>query len=706
MMKIPGKIRHKEAGMAVLQLVLLLAMISALLLPVILNLMGTTVKSGQLEERKTKEFYSADAGVTSGLYRVKEGGSKLPSWMVTNPNGNSQWLESTFAHNPPYESYTLSPGDPLNDNSVAYRIKPMWTLGEGTSMLETYNATQKRDPAVNIAVYGDYNGAGSVSGRGSYKIDIVYPGGDGTVKIGRIGCWLPAGLAYVAGSSSLEKTSTMAIKKVPVVSNYKGGYTITWDYPTPVDYNSFLEGQLSKASVTFEYTPGSEPQGEFSWVRTDKTSGVNYLAWDMKLKQYEVKSTATSPTGETTTASAYTYMEVGTQSFGATVEGDYWAFGNTLMRDAEGSSPHRERLYLSSNSTVSAIPSNATIKYIYLYWSGWKCKPWSGMGPSDNWTRRCEDYKVDKVNLKIAYPSGAAPLFTENITASQKRGAYDSDHGGWSYACFADITDRVKNAFAGTPGFVGNGQYSLGHSDVRSTASSTYRYRLYTWKDSHSSETYTNYTPYPLGSPRDGNASNTLYCEDAKSAAHCSAYPTYAYEASEDNWAYAAWSIIIIYSSPSTSGHVLRIYDTFQYIGESKTIPITFAGFSTPPLSAETNAARYTHFVGEGDAAYNESVTVKGLTGTVYTLSDSDNPSNNVCNNQCRIPPITDTNPGPLIDGIDIDTFNIPKTCIKPGDTEALVTFTTQTDSMNLIYMILSFRSMFTPGGISIYRLE
>jgi hypothetical protein len=232
-------------------------------------------------------------------------------------------------------------------------------------------------------------------------------------------------------------------------------------------------------------------------------------------------------------------------------------------------------------------------------------------------------------------------------------------------------------------------------------------YRLYTWKDSHSSETYTNYTPYPLGSPRDGNASNTLYCEDAKSAAHCSAYPTYAYEASEDNWAYAAWSIIIIYSSPSTSGHVLRIYDTFQYIGESKTIPITFAGFSTPPLAAETNAARYTHFVGEGDNAYNESVTVKGLTGSVYTLSDSDNPSNNVCNNKCRIPPITDANPATtLTDGIDIDTFNIPKTCIKPGDTEALVTFTTQTDSMNLIYMILSFRSMFTPGGISIYRLE
>ena len=710
-----GKGGYRESGMAVLQLMLLLVMVVGLALPPLLSLMMTGAKVGQVEERKTKEFYSADAGISAALYRVKEGGDKLPEWMRYNTLGGSQWLESTYTHNPAYESYTLSSADPINDDSTVYRITPKWTLGEGTSMLETPNSTQKRDPAANIAVYGDYNGAGSVSGRASYKIDIVYPGGDGTVNISRIGCWLPPGLTYVAGSSSLEQTGTIAIQKVPVVSSYRGGYIVTWDYPTPVDYNLFMEGQQSKASVTFEYTPGSETQGEFSWVKTDKTSGVNYLAWDMKLKMYEVKSTATSPTGESTTVSAYTYMEVA-QAFGSTMEGDYWAFGNTLMRDAGGSNPHRERLYLNSSSTVSAIPANATIKYIYLYWSGWKCKPWitglSSYTPAQ-WTALCETYKMDKVNLKIAYPSTGAPLFTENITAYQKRGAYNLDHGGWSYSCFADITDQVKTAFAGTPGFVGNGKYTVGHYDTSTTASKTYRYRLYTWKDSHSSEVYTNYTPYPLGSPLDGDSEDSTpqHCEDASSQTRCDAWPLYDYEtALEDNWAYAAWSIIIIYSSPSTSGHLLRIYDTFQYVGENGNIPITFAGFSTPPLAAENNAARYTHFVGEGDNAYNESVTVKGLTGSVYTLSDTDNPSNNVANNKCRIPPTTDPTYDPLnttlTDGIDIDTFNIPKTCIQPGDTEAVVRFITQSDSMNLIYMILSFRSKFTPGGISIYKVE
>lgn len=707
-MRIPQKIWHEESGMATLTLVLMLVFVGSMILGASMPFMSTALKAGQVVERKTREFYSANSGVDAGLWRIKEGGSKLPAWMVTNPNGDSVWLESTFAHNPAFESYTLSPGDPVNDNSVVYQITPKWTLGDGTTMLETYNSTQKRNPAINIAVYGDYGGTGSVSGRGIYKIDTVYPGGDGTVKISRIGCWLPAGLEYLAGSSSLEKTSTTAIKKVPVVSDFRGGHTITWDYPTPVDYNLFLEGQMSKATVTFEYTPNIETQGEFSWVRTDKTTGVNYLAWDMKIKMFEAKSTATAPTGEKTTVTAYTYTEVATP-FGSAMEGDYWAFGNTLMRDTN-SNNLRDRLYMDSPSTVSSIPSNASIKYVYLYWSGWKCKPWNGTSSYTpaQWASLCENYNVDKVKLQIAYPSGGSPQFTQTITAYQKKGAYNAGNGGWSYSCFADITDSVKNTFNGT-GFVGNGKYTVGHYDTSATASSTYRYRLYTWKDDHSGETCTNYTPYTLGSPRNGDAEAELHCEDANSISHCNGYPSYAYEAAEDNWAYAAWSIIIIYSSPSTTGHMLCISDNFTYIGLNTSIPMQFAGFCTPKLSNEANAARYTHFVGEGDAksgsTYTDSVTVKGSAGTL-TLSDADNASNDVCNNRCRIP-AGSTNPDDLIIGIDIDTFNIPKdSYIKEGDTEATVTFNTGTEILNLIYMILSFRSKFTPGGISIYYIE
>ena len=686
-MKVWMKILNGEAGMMVLQLMLLLVMVAALLLPPLLSLIGTASNVGKMEERKTQEFYSADAGITAGRWRITQG--NLPTWMV--PIGDSRWFESTFAHTPAYENYTLSAGDPINDKTVVYQITPKWTLGEGTSALETYNSTQKRDPAVYIAVYAGYNGAGSVAGQAKYKIDIRYPGGDGTVNVSRIGCWLPAGFNYVSGSSNLEKTGIMALKKTPVVSNYRGGQTITWNYTTPIDYNTFLqlaESGLSQASITFEYTPGADPSGDFGWIRTDKTTGVDYLAWDMDIKLWEIKSTATSPTGEKSTATAYTYTKAATP-FGSTMEGDCLAFGNTLMRNTDGSNP-RDTLDKESSYTVSAIPANATIKYIYLYWSGWKCKPWNGMGSSDNWTLRCETYNVDKVKLQVAYPAASAPLLAENITASQKRGAYDSDHGGWSYACFADITDRVKNAFTGTPGFVGNGKYTVGHYNMvpSSPAPPTSYTSLY-----DGSSTILGKTLYPLGSTRDGGARNTATS------------PYYENYNVQDEWAYAAWSIIVVYSSPTTVGHLLRIYDTFQYLGENANIPITFAGFQTPPLAAENTAARYTHFVGEGDSAYNESVTVQG-SGNLYTLSDTDNPSNNVCNNQCRIPPITDPNPGTLIQGIDIDTFNIPKTCIKPGDTQAIVTFKTVSDGMNLIYMILSFRSMFTPGGISIYKVE
>ena len=85
-----------------------------------------------------------------------------------------------------------------------------------------------------------------------------------------------------------------------------------------------------------------------------------------------------------------------------------------------------------------------------------------------------------------------------------------------------------------------------------------------------------------------------------------------------------------------------------------------------------------------------------------YALSDSDNPANDVCNSQSRIPPVT----GTLIDGIDIDTFSIANGIVQPNDTEAQVNFQTGTEVLNLVYIILSFRSNITTGGILIYDVQ
>ncbi len=665
--------------MAVLGVVLMLVIIGGLLLPILLYFMNTASMAGQIVERKTKEYYSANSGIEAAQWRIKTNG-KLPTWL-----DDASWGESVYGR--AYENYTLSSADPINDNSVYYLIGAKWVLEN----LETPNLTQQRNPATNIVMAGSYQGNGSSSGRAKYEIILMYDGTVGPLSIKRIGCWLPAGFEYVPGSSSLEKTYYPAKPYycVPQVTPFRGGHTIIWDYTTPISYDLF-DPPGSQRKITFEYTPNQVSQGEFCWVKTNNTTGLNYLAWNTDLKVFEVKSTATSPTGQTTSVTAYTTKKE-FQKFGASMEGDYYALGNTLMRNSDPYNDNsRDRLYKETWSTAGGIPANASVEKILLYWSGWKCKPWDVRGYSQSQLDALPLSKnVHKVKLTIE--ASGAPVFSTIVTASQKQGASDvEDPGGpahgWSYSCIADVTDTVMNYFHGTS-FVGNGKYTVGHWDTRSSYSSTYRYRLYTWKDSHSSEVYNNYTRYPLGSPMDGNERSSGYENDGD----------------EDEWAYSAWSIIVIYTSPTTKGHQIYIFDDFNYVTRNVTLPISISGFLTPDLAPGEEAARYTHFVGEGDEYdpwshnYTDSVSVNG-----YDLSDADNPANDVCNSKSRIPPVT----GTLIDGIDIDTFSIANGIVQPNDTEAQVNFETGTEVLNVVYVILSFRSNISTGGILIYDLQ
>ncbi|MFA5065764.1 MAG: hypothetical protein WC566_09915 [Dehalococcoidia bacterium] len=677
-MKVPIKLRRGEPGIAVLGIVLILVIVGGALLPVLLYFMNTASQAGQIVERKTKEYYSANSGIEAAQWRIKTNG-KLPAWLDA-----ASWDESVYGKT--YENYTLSSADPINDNSVYYLIGAKWVLEN----LEAPNLTQKRDPASNILVAGSYQGSGSTSGRGKYEIIIMYDGTAGSLGIKRIGCWLPAGFEYVPGSSSLEKVQ-YPVKPyycVPQVTPFRGGHTITWDYATPVSYDLF-DPPGSQRKITFEYTPNQITQGEFNWVKTSNTTGLNYLAWNTDLKVFEVKSTATSPTGQTTNVTAYTTKKE-FQKFGASMEGDYFASGNTLMRNSNPYQDNsRDRLYEETWATVSGIPTNANVEKILLYWSGWKCKPWDVRGYSQAQLDALPESKnVHKVKLTIE--ASGAPTFSAVVTASQKQGASDPEDAGgaahgWSYSCIADVTDLVMNHFEGTS-FMGNGKYTVGHWDTGSRSSSR-RYELYEWNDSHSHESISTYTRYPLGSPMDGRQRSSGNEDDGN----------------EDEWAYSAWSVVIIYTSPTTKGHQIYIFDDFHYVTRNVTVPITISGFLTPELAAGEEAARYTHFVGEGDEydywshSYTDSVSVNG-----YALSDADNPANDVCNSQSRIPPVS----GTLVDGIDIDTFSIANGIVQPNDTEAQVNFRTGTEVLNIVYVILSFRSNISTGGILIYDLK
>jgi hypothetical protein len=178
-----------------------------------------------------------------------------------------------------------------------------------------------------------------------------------------------------------------------------------------------------------------------------------------------------------------------------------------------------------------------------------------------------------------------------------------------------------------------------------------------------------------------------------------------------DQWSYAAWSLIIIYSSPETQGHQLYLYDDdLIYSGMNCNVDFdgdgqaggTISGFLVPdPIAGEVNAAQITCFVGEGDECFGDHPPndIDCLILNGHKLSNSVSPQNNVWNSK---------SPDLVQDGIDIDTFNITwaSDILEADDSSAQVDLQTGTDSWNLVYIILSFRSSTVTGGTITYLLR
>jgi hypothetical protein len=119
-------------------------------------------------------------------------------------------------------------------------------------------------------------------------------------------------------------------------------------------------------------------------------------------------------------------------------------------------------------------------------------------------------------------------------------------------------------------------------------------------------------------------------------------------------------------------------------------------------VAEDPNAARMTCFVGEGDYHYTgDYFQINGH--NLPSLPDGVNPQNNVWNSKSTVLGGASTH-----EGIDIDTFIAggEEGIILPGDTEAEVDIPTGTDCWNLVYIVLSFTSEITTGGVIDYKIE
>jgi hypothetical protein len=116
----------------------------------------------------------------------------------------------------------------------------------------------------------------------------------------------------------------------------------------------------------------------------------------------------------------------------------------------------------------------------------------------------------------------------------------------------------------------------------------------------------------------------------------------------------------------------------------------------------EDIAARMTVFIGEGDEVWSGDSFKFNNT----KLLDDDNieglgggNTNNVWNGQSI---------GKNDDGVDIDTFYVrwEDNLLFPDDTSAKIDLLTNSDSRNLVYILLSFRSVSSTGGAITYLIR
>lgn len=731
-----------ESGQGALAIVVILLMLGAIILTPLLVFMSTGIKAGGVYESKVQEFYAADSGVEDALWRIKN--DKL--------SGYDEYAFST--------SYIYDLPGEINNENVTVNITNVW--------IPTADAPDP-DDAWEIIESGRLIVTGSVinftGGQRGYQIKISY---DGTnLNINDIGVWLSSGFDYVdSGSGSLDNYTfsnvshcggkaivwdvDTALKDLPGGTGYPLVKTLDFQFSGPTD-------QYPQA---LSWITTAEP-----WMTTTEGTEV-YLSWDADSKPYKIESTAGSTTTEayviknelrklgatisgeyraignslmidkkplgddirdkllnetSATASdipagayveaAYLYwsgwFEQAVSIFSDPcsnintywIPGSRWTlYGGGEFRGQGSTGGTSERTLTMKNSlnlssyapgavTVSwdqrkggTLESGDTLYYAFYNGTSWSTDfvAFSGNNPASSFSTTIPDAYLTnnfKMRFYFNFDSSYEYVYLDNIKITQlgadttcifkidgtqvyfdgdgnpQKGAqqitadtsqalpnYDSsgDPNGFSYACFKDVTKLVRMCTDD-----GNAEYTVGGVDA-------------TW-----------------------NASNY--------------------------WAYAGWSLIIIYSSPETKGHQLYLYDNFAYADENSNVDFdgdgqpggTISGFIVPdPVEGESNVARITCFVGEGDECYDwDYFKFKS-----EPLSDSYT-THNVWNSKSV---------GMTYDGVDIDTFNVTwaSRLLEPGDTSAQIDLPTETDSWNLVYIILSFRSSITTGGTISYLIR
>jgi hypothetical protein len=280
-------IRYKAKGGQrgyVYILVLVFMMVGALMIPPILEFMGTGVWSNPIFEQKTDEIYACDAGIDDAIWQIKY--------------ENIHTMFATYDEYDYDNNWSYSLVEDLNDESVSVDIQNRWIPKDITPLTPTEmrNIIEGTDPEVGSRIR--VNGSATAFSEYRIRIDIIPEHDEWDLRVESIGIWIPSGFSYVDGSSNLEDPMA-PYHSNPVVSKYAGGEIVVWNFGLlPFDQLP-PAGSQETAIVEFEYT--SETAREMvtvSWIDTQNLGGGEQIpfSWDDDTKVFGITSSSSGGT--------------------------------------------------------------------------------------------------------------------------------------------------------------------------------------------------------------------------------------------------------------------------------------------------------------------------------------------------------------------------------------------------------------------------
>jgi hypothetical protein len=406
-LRLPGKQKGQ-----ILSMVLIFLLLGSIMITPLLVFMSSGLSNNQVYDDKTAVIYAVDAGIEDAKWKIQY--DKLVG------------LYSPYDFTNPY-TYQISQGQEVGENINQYpvdvSIQNIWipkdipapSIAEANAIVNTNKLVVVGTTSVpGTITVTDPDHPGQTISISQYKIKIIYTHGAEPLtdlRIESIGIWLPKGFTYFSDpnqtwdpdgvgpepaipiQSQLEDLGTGYdnFEAVPTSYAIGGNESLVWDYslladrPPLYDFPPSVITKINNITTLDFYfffrvldpaQPAAKPDS-VAWVQTSGVNGVSY-SWNADIKVYEIQSSASD-----VTVTAH-LTKSGLRTMSSAVAGDYYATGNSLMRDAYSDSKHIRDTWLnpdhSSTAAVAAdnvgeLDENPTeIAAAYLYWTGWKNK--------------------------------------------------------------------------------------------------------------------------------------------------------------------------------------------------------------------------------------------------------------------------------------------------------------------------------------------